>query len=253
MESTSATTPAAPGAAKDGSPVGQSKSRSAAMPLKIRLPLIALGIAILWWVMNGGARVLVDGFVEHVVRPDRSLAGAHDTASSREPEGTRWLDGLLDSATGAESPVPGLRGLECVVFYNGVRDASLPTGTHTGSFYDAQSRRAFFDTGMFATLDRFGRPRPATPKTYIVARTLALHLNPSAEGVALDEEAGRLAGTLGLHSSEVPVPAPGTLGLLAHFDKLRLEDLPKGWVSHRTSSLAGPADAAAAYARGLVK
>lgn len=222
------------------------------MPLAVRLPAIAAGVAVLWWVMNGGAGPFVHGFVELVVRPDRSPESAREVAASRDPEGSAWARGLLDRATALDSPVPELRGLEAVLFFNGVRGEGLGEATHTGSFFDETSGRLFVDVGVLASVDRFARPDPTLPKRYVLARALADAIEPTAAGAVLDEAAGRVARALGWIE---PGGTESDYGMVvfwpAKLDELRAQDLPGDWILHPSGSELPPAEAAAAFHRGL--
>ena len=222
------------------------------MPLKVRLPAIAVGVAVLWWVMNGGAGPFVHGFVEHVVRPDRSSESGAQVANARAPEGTAWVQGLLEQATNGESPVPELRDLDTQVFFNGVRGETLGATTHSGSFFHEPTNQVFIDVGVLSSIDRFARPDPMLPKIYTVARTLARATRPGAAGAALDEEAGRLASALGWVDSKAPTPNYGMVVFWpAKLDELRTQDLPNDWTLHPSGSSLPAPEAAAAFQRGL--
>ena len=212
------------------------KSSSAAMPLRFRIPAILAGIAILWWVMNGGASVLINSAVENIARPNRSIGSAHVIALEKRPEGTAWLDGLLGPACSEDSPVAALRGLDYVIFSDGVSDASLPEGIHSGCFYDEASKRAFFDVACLASIDQFARPRPDLVKSFAVAIVLAGHTAKGAGADALVAEAGRLANALKFFPPGPGARSAAGLGLhpmyLGIFDKRRNEDTPPGWINH---------------------
>lgn len=225
------------------------------MPLRFRIPAIFAGVAILWWIMNGGANVLINGAVEMVARPDRSIENALALSQKKRPEGTAWLKDLLERTTAETGVIPGLRGLDYVIYHEGVRSESLSPDIHSGCFYDAASERAFFDVACFGALDQFARPRPDLAKAIAVAIVLAKRVAPELDGEALIAEAGRLAEALRFFPPNPSTRSEAAIGrhflFLTVLDKRRDEDKPLGWINHHVLPVTDAAAAAQAFRSGL--
>lgn len=220
------------------------------MPLRVRIPAIIVGIFVLTWMMRGGASVVVNGIVDAIRPVDRTISGAAERAAASQPESTAWMRELLGRLAPHMEPGGALEGLEVVIYDESVADESIDGGRiQTGPFYDPPSSRVFVDVAYLAILDRYA---PAA-KGYLLARVLAQHAAPEAEGAAFEEAAGALAATIGL----VP-PRWRTAGttavsarILEGADGDRAANKPPGWRLHPAGSTLPAAKAAGAFTRGL--
>ena len=198
----------------------------------LRLGCAGIAIAVMGWVLSGGATYLVGTAHDAATRPDRSLATARQRALDAEPEITKEWESTLERVTGQSSPEAAFVGLEVVLFDRAVVVPSLGREPRTGCFYDPAGPCAYIDVAYLGTLRRHVRQRPEIAQVYAVTRVLARHIAERGEDEG--EVAGRLARALGLlDTSKGPIelkPVTRSLRPVGGLDRnLRLH-LPSGWV-----------------------
>lgn len=221
-----------------------------AMPLRVRIPAIIVGIFVLTWMMRGGASVVVNGIVDATRPVDRTISSAAERAAASRPESAAWMNDVLERLSSHTEPGGALDGLEVVIYDESIADESIDEGRiQTGPFYDRPSSRVFVDVAYLAILDRYARPA----KSYLLARVLARHAAPDAEGAAFEEAAGSLAATIGLIPPEWRAPSTTEMSaiMLGAADRDRATNKPPGWRLHLAGSELPAAEAAGAFTRGL--
>ncbi|MEC7231458.1 MAG: hypothetical protein VXW31_00820 [Planctomycetota bacterium] len=220
------------------------------MPLRVRIPAIVVGIFVLTWMMRGGASVVVNGIVDAIRPVDRTISGAAERAATSRPESTAWIREVLERLSPHMEPGGALEGLEVVIYDESIADESIDGGRiQTGPFYDPPSARIFVDVAYLAILDRYVRPA----KGYFLARALAQHAAPDAEGAAFEEAAGALALTTGLIPPRWRAPGTTLNSALAleGADRDRARNKPPGWRLPPMGSALPAEEAARAFTRGL--
>lgn len=222
------------------------------MPLKVRLPMIAVGIAVLTWMMRGGATVVVDAVVG-VIRPvNRQVERSLDRAGAARPDATAWVTALLERIEHHFAEGELLHGLEVIVYDESIVVPDLDGGrVQTGPFL--HGGRAFVDVAYLGILDTFARPDPNLSKSYLLARLLARYTAPDATGADFERAAGSLGKELGLipPSWRAPARIPGFAHWLSAVDSMRTPSVPRGWTNHLAASPLPLPEACSAFAEGL--